>query len=68
MDQYIGGQMTIAAIVQALAALIGFPVIMFQLYLLRRNIRGATQDRLYAHYMEICKLFMGKPHLRPYFY
>ena len=35
---------------------------------LRRNVQGSTQDRLYAQYTEICKLFVDKPHLRPYFY
>ena len=30
--------------------------------------KAATQDRIYAHYTEICKLFMQNPQLRPYFY
>ncbi len=65
---YIGGQATWAAAVQALASLIGFIVIGYQVIQLRKNIRGATQDRLYAHYNEVVKLFMQNPHLYPYFY
>ena len=68
MEVSIGGQMTLAAVIQAVVSVIGFLTIMIQLRLLRKNLQGATQDRLYAHYTEICKLFMGKPHLRPYFY
>lgn len=54
----IGGQVTWAAAIQASASLIGFIVIGYQVIQLRKNILGATQDRLYAHYMEILKLFM----------
>jgi hypothetical protein len=57
----IQGPMTLAAVIQALAAVVGFLFITMQL-------RGATHDRLYAHYTEIVKLFMQYPELRPYFY
>src|ERR1044071_4336785 len=57
-----------AQTVQAATAVIAFPVIIVQLWFLRRNLLGATQDRLYAQYTEICKLFMQYPELRPYFY
>lgn len=60
--------MTLAAAVQAFASVLAFLVIIFQLWMLIRNIRGATHDRIYAHYMEVCKLLMQKPYLRPYFY
>lgn len=66
--QTIGGEMTWAAVVQAAASIIGFIFISVQLVHLIRSIRGATQDRLYAQYTEICKLFLQNPHLRPYFY
>ena len=56
------------AIAQVLASVIGFFFVGYQLLLLGRNTRGSAQDRLYAHYMEVCKLFMQNPHLRPYFY
>jgi hypothetical protein len=68
ISQYVQGSMTLAAVIQAAAAVIGFFVVIYQLFQLRRNLRGATQDRLYAHYMEICKLFMQNPELRPFFY
>lgn len=64
----IGGQMTPAAFVQAAAAVIGLCFIAVQLWQVLRSLRGATQDRLYAHYMEVCKLMMGQPKLYPYFY
>lgn len=56
------------AVAQVLASVIGFFFVGYQLFLLGRNTRGSAQDRLYAHYMEVCKLFMQNPHLRPYFY
>lgn len=66
--QFIEWQATWAAAIQALASLIGFVVIGYQVIQLRKNIRGATQDRIYAHYNEVIKLFMQNPHLYPYFY
>jgi hypothetical protein len=60
--------MTLPAVVQASASIIGFLVIGIQIFFLIRGLQGTTQDRLYAHYMEICKLFLQYPHLRPYFY
>jgi hypothetical protein len=59
---------TYAPLVQAAVSLVGFGFVLWQLIELRHNVQGATQDRLYAHYGEICKLFLEKPHLRPYFY
>jgi hypothetical protein len=32
------------------------------------SIQGVTQDRLYTQYFDVCKIFMQKPYLRPYFY
>ena len=58
----------LAPVVQAGVSLVGFGLVFWQLIVLRRNVEGATQDRLYAHYTEICKLFIANPHLRPYFY
>jgi hypothetical protein len=59
LGQNIQGPMALAAVIQAVAAVVGFLFIIIQL-------RAATQDRLYAHYLEICKLFMQNPELRPY--
>jgi hypothetical protein len=59
-------QWTAAA--QILVSVIGFFFVGRQVLLLGRNTRGSAQDRLYAHYTEVCKLFMQNPHLRPYFY
>jgi hypothetical protein len=57
-----------AQVIQALASIIGFFVLFFQVLHLRNNIRGATHDRLYAHYNDVCKEMMKKPSLYPYFY
>jgi hypothetical protein len=54
--------------VQAMASVIGFFVLFVQVRHLRNNIRGATHDRLYAHYNDVCKELMKKPELYPYFY
>jgi hypothetical protein len=54
--------------IQAVVAFVGFLVVVWQLVDLRRNVQGTTQDSLYVHYSEICKLFLEKPYLRPYFY
>jgi hypothetical protein len=43
-------------------------IVVRQLVDLRKDVQGTTQDSLYAHYGEICKLFLKKPYLRPYFY
>ena len=64
----VGGPMTIAALIQMLASIVGLPVLIYQVWKLRNSLEGATQDRLYAHYTEICKLFIAHPELRPYFY
>jgi hypothetical protein len=60
-DLNIQGSITLAAVIQALGAAVGF-------YLVLMQLRGRTQDALYAHYTDICKLFMQNPELRPYFY
>jgi hypothetical protein len=60
--------MNLTSVVQAGASVFGFFFVGYQLWQARRNIRGATEHTLYVHYTEICKLLIGNPHLRPYFY
>jgi hypothetical protein len=60
--------MNLASVVQAGASVFGFFFVGYQLWQARRNIRGTTEHTLYVHYTEVCKLLMGKPQLRPYFY
>ena len=64
----IGGQMTLASVVQAGASACGFFFIGYQIWQARRSIRAGTEHTLYDHYTEVCKLFIQKPYLRPYFY
>jgi hypothetical protein len=58
------GSITWAALVQVIA----FPILIYQVKNLRNNILGASQDRLYAQYTEVCKLIIERPNLYPYFY
>jgi hypothetical protein len=64
----LSAPMNLASVVQAGASVFGFLFVGYQLWQARRNIRGATEHTLYVHYTEICKLLIGKPHLRPCFY
>jgi hypothetical protein len=64
----LSAPMNLASVVQAGASVFGFLFVGYQLRQARRNIRGATEHTLYVHYTKICKLLIGKPHLRPYFY
>jgi hypothetical protein len=50
------------------ATVIGFVFVVFQIRYLRRATQGDTHADLYSQYMEMGKLFLRKPHLRPYFY
>ena len=65
------GQMDVAEVAQAAQAIVStlaLLAVIYQMYYLRRGIRGVTQDNIYAHYSEVCKVFLEKPYLRPYFY
>ena len=55
-------------VAQLLVTIIGFVFVVLQLGSLRRQIEGDTHADLYGQYMEMGKLFLRKPHLRPYFY
>jgi hypothetical protein len=59
---------TWAAAAQALASVVGFSLIIYQIWRLKRTVQGDTQSKLYAHYLEVNKLLLQKPFLRPYFY
>jgi hypothetical protein len=55
-------------VAQLVATVIGFVFVVFQLRELQRATQGDTHADLYGQYMEMGKLFLRKPHLRPYFY
>jgi len=55
-------------VLQLLATVVGFAWIIIQMRHLRRSTAGNTYASLYGEYMDVCKLFLGRPHLRPYFY
>lgn len=54
--------------VQAIASVVGFGVIIYQIRQLKRTVQSDTHSKLYTHYLEVNKLLLQKPHLRPYFY
>ena len=55
-------------VAQLVATVIGFVLVIVQLRRLRSATEGDTHADLYGQYMEVGKLFLSKPHLRPYFY
>lgn len=55
-------------IFQASASTIGLLIIIYQISHLRKTMLASAHDRLEAHYLEVTKSFLAKPHLRPYFY
>jgi hypothetical protein len=54
--------------VQAIVSVVGFIVIIIQLRQLKLSLQSDTHSKLYTHYLEMIKLFLEKPELRPYFY
>jgi hypothetical protein len=54
--------------VQAIVSAVAFGVLIYQIFEIARGIRGVTHDSLYGHYNEVCRIFIEKPYLRPYFY
>jgi hypothetical protein len=58
---HLDSTVSVVVISQLIVSIIGFVFVI-------RGLQGATEDRLYAHYNEVCKLLMTKPHLYPYFY
>jgi hypothetical protein len=58
---HLDSTISFAVISQLFVSIVGFIFVI-------RGLQGATEDRLYAHYNEVCKLLMAKPHLYPNFY
>jgi hypothetical protein len=48
--------------------IVGLPYLIFQVFNLRNNVRGATLDRVYGQYKDLCGIFVADPSLRKYFY
>lgn len=59
---------TWADVIQAIVAVVGFGAVIWQIRRLKRTVQGETHGKLYTHYLEVNKLFLERPHLRPYFY
>jgi hypothetical protein len=55
-------------VLQCLITAGGFVFVWSQIKLLRQSTAGSTYASLYGEYMDVCKLFLEKPQLRPYFY
>jgi hypothetical protein len=50
------------------ATALGFLTVIYQMWRVGRSTAGNTYASLYGEYMDVCKLFLEKPRLRPYFY
>lgn len=55
-------------VLQCLITAGGFWLVWSQIKQLRQSTAGSTYASLYGEYMDVCKLFLAKPQLRPYFY
>lgn len=53
---------------QAIAIVVGFVFIGYQIHHLRQSMLAGAHDRLEAHYVSILRIFLEKPHLHRYFY
>ena len=48
--------------------ILGFLTVIYQMWRVGRSTAGNTYASLYGEYMDVCKLFLKTPRLRPYFY
>jgi hypothetical protein len=55
-------------VLQCLITAGGFWLVWSQIKQLRQSTAGNTYASLYGEYMDVCKLFLERPQLRPYFY
>ena len=55
-------------VLPAIISTVGFGLVIYQIWRLKLSVQGETHSRLYNHYLEINKLLLAKPNLRPYFY
>ena len=55
-------------VLQATIAIIGFVLVIHQVWRLKRTVQGQTNTSLYGHYLKVNELLLQNPHLRPYFY
>jgi hypothetical protein len=61
-------EVTWADAVQAIASVVGFGIVIYQVWQLKRTVQSDTHSKLYAHYLEVNKLLLQNSYLRPYFY
>jgi hypothetical protein len=52
----------------AITSIVGFILLIYQIHRLHLTVQGETHSKLYTHYLEVTKLLLQKPRLRPYFY
>ena len=57
---------TIAAIGTLALALIGFPLIIYQIRQLERAVQGDTQEKMFSRCHDISQLMLQYPEVRPY--
>jgi hypothetical protein len=55
-------------VVQLGVTILGFLTVIYQMWRVGRSTAGNTYASLYGEYMDVCKLLLERPQLRPYFY
>jgi hypothetical protein len=58
----------VAAVAAVVVSAVGFVLVWLQLQGLKKTSQSEAHGKVYAADAEILKLFMARPHLRPYFY
>jgi hypothetical protein len=55
-------------VAQVFVSIVGFGCVLYQVWQLRRAVAGDAYTSLYEQYVDVAKLFLERPELRPYFY
>ena len=58
----------VGAVAAVVVGVLGFLFVWFQIRGLKQALHSDTHSKIYTEDFEILKLFVDKPHLRPYFY
>lgn len=55
-------------VAQLVVSLVGFCFVVYQIRQLSKTVAGDAYTSLYEQYVEVGKILLDRPHLRPYFY
>jgi hypothetical protein len=54
-------------VAQAIAQIIGFPFVIYQVHELQKNLHSTAHSNIYTRYADTIRWLLDKPHLFPYF-